>query len=100
MSDFNEFSPVSIDDVIYLNESTRFRISGYKKGLLNGNIILFGTNGTGKTTLAHLLPEAISGDNAIVENLTISELLSRKDMSDYIARNASLARITKGKYYT
>jgi len=99
MSDFNEFSPVSIDDIIYLNESTRFRISGYKKGLLNGNIILFGTNGTGKTTLAHLLPEAISGGKAIVENLTISELLSRKDMSDYIARNASLARLAKGKYY-
>jgi DNA polymerase III delta prime subunit len=99
MSNFNAFSPTSIDDVIYLSEPTKFRISGYAKGFLNGNIIIFGSNGTGKTTLAHLLPQAISGSNALVENLTITDLLSQKNMSDYIAQNVSLARLMGGKYY-
>jgi replication-associated recombination protein RarA len=62
-----KYAPISLNDVVMPNIATANRLHGYANGGLNGHIILWGPNGTGKSTVAHLLPAAISGDDALVE---------------------------------
>ncbi len=81
-----KYAPLFMNDLIFPNEAVRQRIGAYAAGHLEGNIILHGPNGTGKSTLARLLPNAIVGGEADIENDDFDELLSRKDLKDYLQR--------------
>ena len=61
-----KYAPKNLGDVIYPNTAVRTRIQAYMSGQLEGNILLWGPNGTGKTTVANMLPSYISGANAYI----------------------------------
>ena len=63
-----KYAPQSLADVIYPNKQTETLIQGYASGQLEGNLMLWGSNGTGKTSVANLLPTAIAGAQAAVED--------------------------------
>lgn len=75
-----KYKPQTLSDVIYPNIAVERRIAGYATGQLEGHLLLWGPNGTGKTTVADLLPYAISGQNACIEDKDFDELLSKKDL--------------------
>jgi DNA polymerase III delta prime subunit len=68
-------------------------------GQLEGNILLHGPNGTGKTTVADMLPNYISGPNAYVENASFDDILKKSDMHGYIANSCSVANFSDSKYF-
>lgn len=80
-----KYAPNNLHDIIYPSDAVKNRILAYGNGALNGHIILHGPNGTGKTSVAKLLPYAIDGENANVETKSFDELLNRKDIDDYIS---------------
>ena len=90
-----KYAPQTLADVIYPNQAVQTRIDAYARGLLENNIILHGTNGTGKSTIARLLPNAIVGGQAIVENDDFDELLSRKDLKMYLRNTCSMSSMTE-----
>ena len=96
-----KYKPATLADVIYPNESVREFINTVARGDLIQNIIFYGPNGTGKTTVADLLPYAISGESAIVEEKDYSELLDQKDLKDYIQRQCQLTKLgdENARYY-
>lgn len=88
-----KYKPATLADVIYPNESVREFINTVARGDLIQNIIFYGPNGTGKSTVADLLPYAISGESAIVESKDYSELLDQKDLKDYLQRQYQLTKL-------
>lgn len=94
-----KYAPKNLGEVIYPNDAVRTRIQAYMSGQLEGNILLWGPNGTGKTTVAELLPYKISGDAAHVETQSFDEILKKEDLRGYIANSCSIADFAGSKYF-
>ena len=62
-----KYAPSNLDEVIYPSVAVERRIKGYASRQMEGHVMLHGSNGTGKTTLANLLVQAIGGSEEIVE---------------------------------
>lgn len=90
-----KYAPQSLADVIYPNQAVEKRIEAYKRGLLDKHIILHGPNGTGKSTIARLLPDAIVGSKAVVENDDFDDLLNRRNLKQYLKQSCSLSSFTE-----
>ncbi len=83
-----KYAPTALNEVVYANQGTAMRINAYANHGLSGHIILWGPNGTGKSTVAHLLPKAISVGQGFVEDKPLDELLAMKDLKGYLQRSA------------
>jgi replication-associated recombination protein RarA len=94
-----KYAPTSLNDVVIPNVATQNRLNGYASSGLNGHIILWGPNGTGKSTVAHLLPKAISGDDALVESKNLEQLLAMKDLKGYLKQTAHVAKVMNDSKY-
>lgn len=95
-----KYAPANLDEVIYPSVAVERRIKGIAAGQLEGHVMLHGPNGTGKTTVARLLVQAIGGAAAMLETLGYEELLSKQDLRGYLLQAASLARLTtSGKHF-
>lgn len=89
-----KYAPRNLDEVIYPSVSVERRIKGYAAGQLEGNIILYGSNGTGKTTLANLLVKQLGGSHPQTERCDAEELLAKPDLKQYLRQAAAMAAIT------
>ena len=95
-----KYAPQSLGDVVYTSTAQDIRINAYAQSGLNGHIILWGPNGTGKSTVAKLLPNAIAGTQAIIESKSLENLLAIKDLKTYLMREAHSAKVLfGGKYF-
>jgi len=79
-----KYTPKQLTDIIFPNSGVETRINAYANGQLEGNILLYGPNGTGKTTLANLLPSLISGSYAYIETKSADELMQVKNLEGYV----------------
>ena len=78
-----KYAPQNLEEVIYPSVAVQKRIDAYAKGHLEGHVLLWGPNGSSKTTVANLLPYAIGGQDALVEDKEFDELLANKDLKLY-----------------
>lgn len=86
-----KYAPKNLSEIIYPNVSVERRVEAYAHGHLDGHIILWGPNGTGKSSIARLLPNVIANDNALIESKDYDELLARKDLKNYLRTSANSA---------
>jgi DNA polymerase III delta prime subunit len=95
-----KYAPQNLNDVIYPNTATALRINGYATKQLEGHIMLHGPNGTSKTSVAKLLPYAIDGQNAVIEDKHFDDVLGQKNLKDYLRNACSYNQFTGGsKFY-
>ncbi len=47
----DKYSPQNLGEVVYPNEAVKVRIQAYMSSQLEGHLLLWGPNGTGKTTV-------------------------------------------------
>lgn len=94
-----KYAPKNLGEVIYPNDAVRTRIQAYMSTDLEGNILLWGPNGTGKTTVAELLPHYIGGDDAFIETESFDDILKKDDLRAYIANSCSIASFSNSKYF-
>ena len=96
-----KYAPQKLNEVIYPSIAVERRINAYANKDLEGHILLWGPNGTSKTTIANLLPYAIDGESAIVENKHFDEILSQKNIKDYLSNACSMNQWVQGtpKFY-
>lgn len=94
-----KYAPQSLADVIYPSIGVQRAVLGYGCGGLSGHVMLYGPNGTGKTTVANLLPHAIAGESAIIDT-NYEEVLSQNDIKGYLQRSCQLGSLNgSGKYF-
>lgn len=82
-----KYAPTNLNEVLYPSAAVERRIKAYASKDLEGHILLWGPNRTSKTTIANLLPYAIDGVDAVVDDKTADELLAMKDLKGYLARS-------------
>lgn len=95
-----KYAPAQLSEVIYPNNATKLRIEGYATSQLEGHVMLHGPNGTGKTTTAKLLVQAIGGEDASLETKSYDELLGMHDLRSYLLQAGAFANLTtSGKHF-
>ena len=99
MNLMTKYAPKTIDDVIFVDPAAKIVVDMLVTGASAGHLVLHGPNGTGKTSLARLLPKAIGGSDAWVEQLQFEDMLSMKGLREYISRCCNLARFVPTKYF-
>jgi replication-associated recombination protein RarA len=89
----DKYAPTNLNEVIYPSTAVERRIKAYGAGQLEGHVMLYGPNGTGKTTVANLLVSAIGGEDARQDNCDFEELLAKPKLRDYLRNAAAFARM-------
>ena len=93
------YSPKTIHDLVVNNKE----IKGYLNDVVNGhassNLLLNGTNGTGKSTIARLIPILIEGYDPWSERLQGSASFCEKDAIAKLQTVEGIAKIVGQKYY-
>ncbi len=82
-------APTSLATFVYATQQLKVQIERYVNGNSMTPLILYGKNGTGKSTLAKLIPEAIDGPNVIVNKVKASTLNNEREVFDKFTRNTS-----------
>jgi replication-associated recombination protein RarA len=82
-----KYRPTSIDQFVFANPDLKDQIDRYASGSSMSPLVLYGPHGTGKSTLAKLIPEAIDGKNVIVNKVKASSLNSEKEVLDKFTRH-------------
>lgn len=91
-----KYAPTNLIEVIYPDTATANRIKAIASGQLTGHVLLWGPNGTAKTTIANLLIQAIGGVDAIVDDVQFDQLVSKPDFDLYIKNSCALSSLSKG----
>ena len=99
MNLMTKYAPQTINDVIFVDPTAKIVLDMLVTGASAGHLVLHGPNGTGKTSLAKLLPTAIAGPDAWVDSKDYEEILSMKRLDEYMARSCNLARFLPTKYF-
>ncbi len=94
-----KYAPTNLNEVIYPSAAVGLRIKAYAAGQLEGHVMLHGPNGTGKTTVAKLLVDAIGGPDAQLEGKDMDELLGMSKLKDHMKAACALARLTTSDKY-
>ena len=96
-----KYAPKNLDEVLYPSSAVERRIKAYASKDLEGHIMLHGPNGTSKTTIANLLPYAIDGQYAVIEDKHFEDVLGQKNLKDYLRNACSINQWLEGspKFY-
>jgi replication-associated recombination protein RarA len=79
-------APKSIDEVVFNDPDTEFFIKAIISGQYScDNLMLYGTNGNGKSTIANLVATALTGNTGLLIQDTIEQFLGREDLTSYLS---------------
>jgi replication-associated recombination protein RarA len=95
-----KYAPRNLSEIIYPSTAVERRIMGYASGQLEGHILMHGSNGTGKTSIANLLPIAIAGEDAAIDENDYDAVLGQKDIRKYLKNACHLSKLNgSGKHF-
>jgi replication-associated recombination protein RarA len=97
-----KYSPQSLSDFIYPNVASKDIVDSYVLGGEDQPLILHGTNGTGKSLLQRLIPNAIEQQQASLQVVKCADLKSAGDIHNLYGRNKHFNRMftVNGQRYT
>lgn len=82
-----KYSPQSLEDFIFPNADAKDIVNAYVLGGEERPLILHGTNGTGKSLLQRLIPNAIEQREASLQVINCADLKTADDIHDLYGRN-------------
>lgn len=82
-----KYSPKSLSEFVFPNEEARELVCAYASGEMEDPLILHGTSGTGKSLLQRLIPNAIEGSEAKIDQVKCADLKTASDIHDLYGRN-------------
>jgi DNA polymerase III delta prime subunit len=87
-----KYSPQSLSDFIFPNSEAKDITEAYVSGVMERPLILHGSNGTGKSLLQRLIPNAIEQKQASLQVVKCADLKTAADIHDLYGRNKELNR--------
>ena len=87
-----KYSPKSLTDFIFPNAEAKDIVDAYVSGETEQPLILHGTNGTGKSLLQRLIPNAIEQREASLQVVKCADLKSADDIHDLYGHNKQFNR--------
>jgi DNA polymerase III delta prime subunit len=87
-----KYSPQSMSEFIFPNAEAQEIADAYVSGEIEQPLILHGTNGTGKSLLQRLIPNAIEKSEASLQVVKCADLKSASDIHDLYGRNKHFNR--------
>ncbi len=95
-----KYRPKTLNDFVFPDEKTKEIVSAYATGEISRPLILNGLNGTGKSLLAELIPNAIEKGVAEVNRVNASDLNSNKAVREIFSRGQLFDKLfTNGQRY-
>jgi len=88
-----KYRPRTLDEYVFPNEEVRELAFAYGSGAITRPLILSGSNGSGKTLLASLIPLQIEGGSAIVNRVNSYDLNSNKEVEKQFTRNKQFDKL-------
>jgi DNA polymerase-3 subunit gamma/tau len=80
-----KYAPQSLQDVVFNDPNTEHFMHAYESGAIRcPHLMLYGSNGNGKTTVANLLAKSLSRGGGLLLNDSIEELVSRREPGQYL----------------
>ena len=67
------YPPIALNDLVVSDQGIKEFLEDYTKGYVVNNLLLVGNNGTGKSTIAKLLPTVVEGHNPHFDELQGTE---------------------------
>ena len=87
-----KYSPQSLSDFIFPNSDAKDITDAYVSGVMERPLILHGSNGTGKSLLQRLIPNAIEQRQASLQVVKCADLKTAADIHDLYGRNKHFNR--------
>ena len=84
-----KYKPKTLSDFAFATKELEHQINRYVFGQTVKPLILHGSTGTGKSTLAKLIPQAIDGPNVIIDYIKAEDLNSAKEVRAKLASPSS-----------
>jgi replication-associated recombination protein RarA len=87
-----KYRPQRIEDFVFANDKLAQQIARYTTGKSLRPLVLFGKNGTGKSTLADLIPKSIDGADVKISKIKAEDLNSNAEVRKLFTRTKQFDR--------
>ena len=88
-----KYRPETIDDFVFASEKLERQIKRYVEGKSTRPLILYGPCGTGKSTLAEVIPKSIEGPNVKVTKINSEDLNSNAEVRKLFTRSKQFDKL-------
>lgn len=93
MNTIRKYRPTTLNDFVFPNEKVKREIYRYVDGKTSLPLVLHGPYGTGKSTLAELIPIAIDGPEVQVRRVKAEDLNNAASVRDELSRPEGYDRL-------
>jgi replication-associated recombination protein RarA len=87
MNTQHKYRPKNISEFVFANDQVERQVKRYVTGKTVRPLVLYGPNGTGKSTLAELIPKALEGDQVTVNKVKAEDLNSNAEVRKIFTRS-------------
>lgn len=93
MNTQHKYRPKNISEFVFANEQVARKVKRYAQGKTVRPLVMYGPNGTGKSTLAELIPQALEGEQVKVNKVKAEDLNSNAEVRKIFTRSKQFDKL-------